>query len=213
MTKAIDLTGQTFGRLTVVLASDKRAADGGMIWTCLCECGTFSAVYTGNLRKGHTTSCGCVRDEKVASVNLTHGMSHTPEYKVWRAMLNRCCDPTNDQYFNYGGRGITVCDRWLNSFECFYADMGPRPGDEYSIDRRNNEDGYHPGNCQWVTLEEQHNNKRTNVYYFVNGQRKTVAQLSREHGIPETTLRLRLSRGMSAEQAINHPLYQHLRKK
>lgn len=213
MSKMIDLIGQQFGRLTVVTRRDKNAADGGAVWVCLCECGNFSAVYTGHLRNGHTTSCGCVRDELVASVNLTHGLSHTPEYKIWRAMLQRCHDPSCNEYSNYGGRGILVGDRWRDSFENFYADMGPRPSAEYSIDRENNNDGYHPNNCRWATPEEQHNNKRTNIFHDVDGQRKTVAQLSREHNIPETTLRRRISKGMNAEEALKHPLYQEIRKK
>lgn len=151
-----DLTGQRFGRLVVVERSDNRG--GRVSWLCRCDCGTESTVRGHNLKRGTTISCGCATG-KFAD---TRGISNMPEYACWRSMIERCTRPGHNSYRNYGGRGITVCERWRNDIRAFLADMGPRPSSAHSIDRYPNRDGnYEPGNCRWATQTEQVHNSRS----------------------------------------------------
>lgn len=113
-------------------------------------------MAVGDLRSGNTRSCGCLRSESIAAHSFKHGLSDMPEYAVWKAMIHRCADLDNPRY---GGRGITVCDRWLDSFEAFLADMGTRPFPEAQIDRENNGGNYEPNNCRWVTAQVNVNNR------------------------------------------------------
>lgn len=155
--KAVDLTGSRFGRLTVTSFSESRmqGANKRRFWNCICDCGISIEVLGLSLSSGNTKSCGCFRDEQQS----THRMSKTKEYRAWHAMWQRCSNPKNVRYSDYGGRGITVCDQW-KSFEAFYSDMGDKPSPDHSIDRMDNERGYEPGNCKWSTRSEQQRNKR-----------------------------------------------------
>lgn len=135
-----------------------------------------------------------------------HGMIDSPEYNSWKGMSQRCFNPKNPAYPDYGGRGIVVCDRW-KSFRNFLEDMGNAPGPEYSVDRYPNTNGnYEPNNCRWATREEQNNNTRRNVFYEHEGETITHSQLARKIGIKKTTLTHRLNNGMSFEQATTQPL-------
>lgn len=169
-----------------------------------CDCGSVLVAYTSDLVTGHTASCGCWHREGLSNRSATHRLRKSPEYNSWANMKARCLNPENSNYGDYGGRGITVCDRWLNSFERFYADMGPRPTPWHSIDRfPDNNGNYEPGNCRWATKTEQSNNQRTNRLLTSAGQTRTIAEWSRISGISYRTILDRLKRGWACERAVS----------
>lgn len=144
-------------RLTVI-GEDTPGNRGNRRLVCRCECGTIKTFYRYNLRNGMTRSCGCLRSETMRHRETVHGMTYTRVHVIWRGLLARCKNPNNPKYKHYGGRGISVCERW-NTFENFYEDMGD-PSPELSIDRINNDGNYEPGNCRWATRSEQRRNQR-----------------------------------------------------
>ena len=152
----IDLTGQKFGRLIAIEKTDRRSGKGSIVWKCKCDCGKETFVSSSSLRSGNTQSCGCLNKELVT----THGMKNTSEYRSWQSMKDRCYNPNYNQFKDYGGRGIIVCDRWKDSFENFFSDMGPKPSNKHSIDRIDNDGNYELGNCKWSTAREQVRNRR-----------------------------------------------------
>lgn len=154
MPPQIDLTGRKFGRLTV-LRENGRLPGRNYAWLCLCSCGKHKTVDGSSLRRGATKSCGCLQN---GSHRVTHGMSHTPEYAVWQAMLQRCRNPNNKRHSDYGGRGITICKSW-ERFEKFISDMGLCPKG-LTLERRDNDKGYSPDNCYWATRNQQQRNMR-----------------------------------------------------
>lgn len=195
-----DMAGQRFGRL-VVLTVVGKATDGSLKWKCRCDCGSFHVVSSANLRNGHVSSCGCFRRE----TRRTHGLYRAPEYKIWSEMIQRCGNPNNAQYAQYGGRGIVVCERWLR-FEIFYADMGQRPRRVLTLERRDNNEGYTPTNCYWATKKEQANNTRATVFLNHNGLKKPRTWWAERIGIAAATLRCRIDRGWSVERALTTPV-------
>lgn len=189
----------TFGRWRV-LALQGRSSRNQAMWDCKCECGSRAVIRGSSLTTGNSTSCGCYRDERLGASQRTHGMAETKPWYVWSHMLQRCQSPTNPAYRHYGGRGITVCERW-QTFENFYTDMGDPP-DGMSIDRIDVNGNYEPSNCRWATPTEQSNNRRSNTYLTAFGKSQTIAQWSRETGIKQPTICVRLARGASHEEAL-----------
>lgn len=162
MPPLLDIKGQKFGRLTVIERVHVPNARNAM-WRCLCECGEYSIAAGPNI--GRTTfSCGCWVRESNSRLNKTHGMTKSSEFGIWAGMKQRCTNPNDFNWSNYGGRGITVCERWRHSFENFYADLGPRPSKKHSLDRIDQNGHYEKSNCRWATIAVQNRNtRRTNL--------------------------------------------------
>lgn len=206
-----DLTNNRFGKLNVIKKLDQRDKFGKIQWECKCDCGGMINLPTGSLINHNTKSCGCLQSEVISEINkvihTTHGLSNSPEYGIWAAMKDRCFNPNNLSYNHYGGRGITVCDRWINSFENFYADMGLRPSDQHSIDRYPDNNGhYEPGNCKWSTDEEQCNNRNNNRLFNYNNETLSLSQIAKKYNLNRQTLFSRIYSGWTIEDAINKPI-------
>lgn len=206
-TEAIDnLNGKLFGRLTVIEYAGKRG--NRILWRCQCSCKKQSLliVASGHLKSGHTQSCGCLKGIRNYKPKQTNNVKLTPEYSIWYHIVLRCTDPLNPRYESYGGRGITVCDRWrfgegaLPAFECFIKDMGLKPSKKAVIDRKNNDAGYSPDNCAWVTRTESARNTRRNIYFEYQGRKLTLIEWSGLLGIRYLTLYGRYKRGWSVNR-------------
>lgn len=139
----------------------------------------------------------------------THGMGKTSEYSIWSMMKDRCVNPNSTAFSYYGGRGIRVCDRWLESFENFFEDMGKRPSKKHQLDRIDNDGDYSPENCQWRTVKQQHRNKRNNVWIEFDGKKKILSDWAREYGLAPKVLHGRISLGWSMERALTEPVGQY----
>ena len=203
--KLIDLTDQKFGRLTVKkIAYRKRSKSGRqrIYWECLCDCGKITIKVGDNIKSGRSKSCGCYHLESIKKTNTKHGKTDTNEYNIWLGIKQRCLDKNSESYKDYGGRGIKMCERWLESFENFYDDMGPRPSKRHSIDRIDNEGDYTPENCHWATKLEQANNTRSNRFIKIDGVEKTLAQWCRFYDITYGIVECRIRRGWPIEKAI-----------
>lgn len=185
-----DLIGDKFGRL-IVIRFDK-VVKGNYRWICKCECGNFKSVSYTSLTFGRSRSCGCLAQE----TRLKHGHSKSRLYSVWTNMKTRCLNPNDDYYEGYGGRGIRVCNEWMQDFSSFYEWANKNGYEEdLTIDRVNNDGHYEPNNCRWVKLDVQMNNKRNNVRITIDGETLTMAEWSKKTGINYKTLHTRFSRG------------------
>lgn len=205
-----DKTGMTFGRLHV----DRYAGRIGdtNAYECTCQCGNKITTRGYSLSSGATRSCGCLIEDTAGKLQYKHGLRQTEEYAILAGIRNRCLNPRVKAYPRYGGRGITVCDRWLNGdgqktgVECFVADMGQRPSPTHSIDRIDNDKGYSPDNCRWATPTDQERNKRNTKRLTFNGETKPLHEWSQSTGIPQAQIAKRLGRGWSVERALTKPL-------
>lgn len=201
--RAHDLSLQIFGKLVVIAPAelDKRRSAW---WLCVCHCGNVVVRKGQDIKKPGVHSCGCI------STRAKHGATGSKEFKAWIDMIRRCTIDANKRFPAYGGRGITVCESWLTSFETFYQDMGPCP-DGYSLDRVDNNGNYCPDNCRWASKHEQSNNKRTNKTITYKGETRTIAQWARELNIGPETLSYRIMRWRPIERAFETPVQKHTR--
>lgn len=205
MSRLIDLTGKRFDRLIV---KERRGTDNwkSSLWLCKCDCGNECLVTSHNLRTKHTKSCGCLQKEATVKSHTSHGHRHTRLYGIWNSMVARCHRKNSKAFPVYGGRGITVCDEWKSFADFLEWSLANGYNDGLSLDRINNEEGYCPGNCRWVTMETQANNKRSNVVVEYKGENHTLAEWSKILGIKYATLRKRVGEGWSVEEAFHTPL-------
>ena len=206
MQKSHDLTGLRFGRL-VVVARIGRTEHRDSLWRCVCDCSIEKVVGRGTLVRGRTRSCGCLSRDRAIEVHTTHGHArvnnHSRTYRVWTSMWSRCTNPKTVCWVDYGGRGISVCERW-KSYKNFLTDMGEAPPN-LSLDRVDNDKGYMPDNCRWATQGEQSINKRNNRLVTIGDETKPLSLWLRESGISFTTALYRLKRGWESHKAIFEP--------
>ena len=205
MSKLLDLTGQRFGRLTVLSRAEDYISPKGKKssrWLCQCDCGNIKVILGSALKNRRTRSCGCIAKEKIGNYKRTHGKYQTRIYKTWRGMKDRCLNTKHNRYPRYGGRGISICEEWLH-FESFYEwAMAHGYRDGLSIDRINVNGNYEPSNCRWITIKKQANNKGNSRYLTFNGETHTMAEWSEITGINYDTIRNRLNSGWTTEQVL-----------
>ena len=203
---ATDRVGERHGRLVVLFRAENKVEPSGATraqWRCICDCGKGLTVTGHALAKGNTRSCGCLlRDTRKSEA--THGMYRSAEYRIWKAMKQRCTNPSHGHYDRYGGRGITVCDAWME-FDGFFRDMGNRP-EGATLERVDNDKGYEPGNVIWASRLAQANNRITNSKLEFRGRELTVAEWSRVTGLNSRAIAKRIASGWSVERALTEPL-------
>lgn len=203
-----DLTGRTFGRLTVIGLGQKTKW-GQLRWECKCECGKLIHKCSNPLISGTTRSCGCLRRDVCTARATKHGGKTdgvaSREYKSWQDAKSRCFNPNNINYKNYGGRGITMCLEWRDDFREFFSHMGPCPKGK-SLDRIDNEKNYEPGNCQWASRAQQNANQRRSRKMTYLGKTQSACEWCKELGLNPGTVYQRLFYGWSDERALSQPV-------
>lgn len=209
-----DLTGQKFGKLTVIKRVENHVQPSGkqyVQWLCKCDCGNETVVRGANLKRGYTQSCGCL----IKETNSTHGLKKTRLYVVWRDIKLRCFNPNANNFKDYGAKGVFMCDEWRNDFKVFYdwaMENGYNPNakrGECTIDRIDNNKGYFPENCRWVDNLSQQNNRTNNRFLTYNSETYTVAEWSRKINVPPHTLYARLYKGWPVERVLTTPVKQY----
>lgn len=207
-----DMEGRRFGRLVVTGYAGRGERGHSTRWECLCDCGQRRTVWRSSLTGGLTQSCGCLGRERRKASTVRHGLSKHPSYFVWASMVDRCANPGSAKWRNYGGRGIRVCERWMDLAN-FVADMGEPAFDGAQLDRIDNDGGYEPGNCRWASRKVQLRNTRSNSVLEYEGQVRCITEWAEIYGIPTPTLRQRLKRGWPAHQALTEPVHEKHRGK
>lgn len=209
MGKFIDITGQRFGRLIVSERTGTSKSGGNALWSCRCSCGQQTIIQAPDLKSGHTQSCGCLQKEVIAQISTIH--SHTlnrkvsPTYGSWRGMRTRCFNPNDPAYKNYGGRGITVCNRW-KKFVNFLKDMGEAPV-RSQIDRIDNNGHYNKSNCRWTTSKINNRNRRNNRLITYKGETLCLSELAEKYNIHPNTLWMRLNQyNWTLEKSLATPV-------
>jgi len=198
--------GQKIGECTYIKEDEGRVGSSLRFAFFKCKCGNEFSAVIAKLKNGHTRSCGCLHKDGLINRNTKHGCTkrgeRTKEYNIWLHIKRRCTNPNTKNYKRWGGRGISICDRWANSFDNFISDMGKCP-EKKSIDRINNDGNYEPSNCRWATQIEQCNNTSINIKFNHNGETKTISEWSRYLSIPYTRLRYRVvNKGLTISQAL-----------
>jgi hypothetical protein len=210
--KAIDITGQRFGRLIALKCVTPKKGSIARKWLCFCDCGTLKEINQSALRSELTRSCGCLFKEVRAAQpspkgNHIHGMSKSPEFWTWINAKRRCHDPNHPYYKSYGARGITMCEEWRNSFQAFFNEVGTRPKG-MTLERIDNSKGYEPGNCKWATWKEQAQNKRRRIDHYVvtlNGITGILKEVCKANGIARNRVHhFVVRKGMSPQEALNY---------
>lgn len=201
MSKFQDLTGQKFGRLTVIKRVEN-TKNKDTLWLCKCDCGGETITRITNLKNGNTKSCGCLNKEHLLKSITKHGLHNEKLYNTWKCIRQRCNNKNNPSYKNYGGRGITICNEW-NDFKNFY-DWALNNGykENLTIDRINNNKGYSPENCRWADKTTQSNNKRNNRNYTYNNETHTMGEWAKILNVNYWALRSRLDRGWDIKKAL-----------
>ena len=199
MRTAKDISGHVFGRLTVISKAENSGRK--VRWICKCVCGNETLVAGNHLRSGSTISCGCFAAESTKTRSFVHGKTKSTEYRSWIGMKQRCTNSRNAEFHRYGGRGISVCDRWLNSFENFIKDMGNKP-EGMSLDRIDTNGNYCPENCRWATDVQQNNNTRKNRFITHEGQTLSYTQWSKQLGGNPNLVYLRIRGGWDDVSAV-----------
>lgn len=203
MAKVKDLSGQRFGNLVVLQYFGRKTTPGSTqprtVWRCRCDCGSEKIVEGGNLKRGSTISCGCVRSAWLKEE--THGQTNSGVYSVWAMMHRRCSNQDDKDFERYGGRGIKVCPEW-GDISRFVSDMGPRPVG-LTLDREDNDGNYEPRNCRWASKSTQSNNTSSNRLLTKDGVTLTVSQWAVKIGVIRETLFARIRRGYTTDQILN----------
>lgn len=204
MARREDVTGNRYGRFVVTGEAPQRGHHRYVF--ARCDCGTEKNVCLDSLRGGGTVSCGCFLSD-INKSRSTHGWARRgpkpSEYTTWCSMIRRCANPRDSAFYRYGGRGITVCERWRHDFAAFLADMGPKPSAKHSIDRIDNDGPYSPENCRWATKKEQQRNRRNAVFVDVEGVRHRLLDIVEQTGIKPDTIAERANAGMSMADILS----------
>lgn len=195
------VVGSQFGRLKAVSYLGRKGKDA--LYLCQCQCGKTKEILLGNLRNGSTQSCGCLRAEQMARKprNKTHGMTETKEFRAWTSMRSRCSSSTSAAFKNYGAKGISVCYRW-QTFENFFADMGPAPSPSHSIDRIDGSGNYTPENCRWATPVQQSRNLKSNLRFTIGNETRCLSEWCEIKALPYSRVKARLNKGLPIEKAL-----------
>lgn len=197
-----DITGKRYGKL-IALRVDENRTDTTH-WICQCDCGNVKSVSMHSMGKGNSKSCGCIRSESIKERLTKHGDHKKKEYTTWQNIKSRCNNPNNPRYMDYGGRGITMCKSWSDSYETFLLDMGHAPSKQHTVDRIKNNEGYSKENCRWATPSEQSNSKRNTRYVLFEGRLTTIRDASIKTGINYNTLL-----GLTLNGSFSNLLHKH----